>query len=114
MYQTVGQDAIQLVAQALDVPIYRTIISGSAVEQGSEYGDRSSSAQGVKGDETEDLFNLLSTVKVSGTRFAVMHLAHSIFSVPPSRYPRCLCRSDPLKLSEGEGGSCVSYGLSPK
>lgn len=64
MYQTVGQDAIQLVADALDVPLYRGIISGQAIEQGSEYGDRTSSTRGVVGDETEDLFKLLSNVKV--------------------------------------------------
>ncbi|KAF8640150.1 hypothetical protein AX17_001386 [Amanita inopinata Kibby_2008] len=64
MYQTVGQDAIELIANALEVPLYRRIISGSAVEQGSEYGTRTHIAA-VEGDETEDLFALLSTVKVS-------------------------------------------------
>ena len=66
MYQTVGQDAIEVVAEALDVPLYRRVISGDAVNQGSEYGARS--AQGsaeLKGDETEDLYELLSTVLVS-------------------------------------------------
>lgn len=66
LYQTVGQDAIEFVAQALDVPLYRRVISGAAVEQGSEYGGREpSQASGVSGDETEDLYALLSTVKVS-------------------------------------------------
>lgn len=64
MYQTVGQDAIELVARALDVPLYRRVISGHAVEQGSEYGSRSG-ASGISGDETEDLHALLSTVKVT-------------------------------------------------
>ncbi|KAF9268107.1 hypothetical protein L218DRAFT_984324 [Marasmius fiardii PR-910] len=62
LYQTVGQDAIELVAKALEVPLYRKTIVGSAVEQGSEYGTRSSS-DGVQGDETEDLYDLLVTVK---------------------------------------------------
>ncbi|KAJ6539476.1 hypothetical protein B0H19DRAFT_361581 [Mycena capillaripes] len=62
MYQTVGQDAIELVARALDVPLYRRVISGHALEQGSEYGARNS-ASGMAGDETEDLHALLSTVK---------------------------------------------------
>ncbi|KAJ7276529.1 hypothetical protein B0H12DRAFT_1085801 [Mycena haematopus] len=62
MYQTVGQDAIELVARALDVPLYRRVISGHALEQGSEYGDRHN-ANGRTGDETEDLHVLLSTVK---------------------------------------------------
>lgn len=66
MYQTVGQDAIELVAQALDVPLYRRIISGDAVQQGPEYGGRSANeAGGVQGDETEDLYELLVQVLVS-------------------------------------------------
>lgn len=52
-------------ARALDVPLYRRVISGGAVEQGSEYGGRNAKdAGGVVGDETEDLFSLLETVKV--------------------------------------------------
>ncbi|KAJ7180235.1 hypothetical protein C8R43DRAFT_1093586 [Mycena crocata] len=62
MYQTVGQDAIELVARALDVPLYRRVISGQALEQGSEYGARNVSS-GIAGDETEDLYALLSIVK---------------------------------------------------
>ncbi|KAH8105926.1 hypothetical protein BXZ70DRAFT_998103 [Cristinia sonorae] len=66
MYQTVGQDAIELVAQALDVPLYRRVITGIAVNMGSEYGSRTASEnKGIKGDETEDLFELLSAVKSS-------------------------------------------------
>lgn len=66
MYQTVGQDAIEYVAQALDVPLFRRIISGTAVDLSSEYGSRSVSSNGAKdGDETEDLYELLRTVKVN-------------------------------------------------
>lgn len=66
LYQTVGQDAIEFVSQALDVPLYRRIISGAAVEQGPEYGDRIHAENGgVLGDETEDLYALLSAVKVN-------------------------------------------------
>ncbi|KAF9008948.1 hypothetical protein BDQ17DRAFT_1398065 [Cyathus striatus] len=63
LYQTVGQDAINLIAQALEVPLYRQVIKGTAVEQGSHYGDREDAVKGTEGDETEDLFTLLSTVK---------------------------------------------------
>ncbi|KAI0324962.1 hypothetical protein GY45DRAFT_1330987 [Cubamyces sp. BRFM 1775] len=64
LYQTVGQDAIEFVGQALDVPLYRRVISGAAVEQGGEYGGRDpAQSGGVRGDETEDLYELLSTVK---------------------------------------------------
>ncbi|KAG8734393.1 hypothetical protein FRC11_002335 [Ceratobasidium sp. 423] len=69
MYQTVGQDAIELVAEALGVPLLRRTIHGSAVEQGGEYGDRAGKADresdGVNGDETEDMFALLSEVKAA-------------------------------------------------
>jgi diphthine-ammonia ligase len=68
MYQTVGQDAIELVAGALGVPLFRRAIQGSAIEQGGEYGDRGGKAdrtsEGVDGDETEDMFTLLAEVKV--------------------------------------------------
>ncbi|EGO27827.1 hypothetical protein SERLADRAFT_360402, partial [Serpula lacrymans var. lacrymans S7.9] len=64
LYQTVGQDAIEFVARALEVPLYRKIITGAAIEQGSEYGGRSAKdGGGIEGDETEDLYNLLSDVK---------------------------------------------------
>ncbi|KZW04104.1 hypothetical protein EXIGLDRAFT_15336 [Exidia glandulosa HHB12029] len=64
LYQTVGQDAIDLVAQALDVPLYRRVIEGAAIELGNEYGGRTrQDASRVEGDETEDLYDLLSNVK---------------------------------------------------
>lgn len=69
MYQTVGQDAIEFVARALEIPLYRRIIAGRAVEQRSEYGGREAqNSSGVQGDETEDLLNLLLTVKVETKR----------------------------------------------
>ena len=65
LYQTVGQDAIEFVARALEVPLYRRVISGSALAQGSEYGGRNAEDRGgVEGDETEDLYALLAEVKV--------------------------------------------------
>ncbi|KAH9077328.1 hypothetical protein EDB83DRAFT_2645725 [Lactarius deliciosus] len=64
LYQTVGQDAIQFVARALGVPLYRRVIGGSALAQGSEYGGRNAEDRGgVDGDETEDLYALLADVK---------------------------------------------------
>lgn len=68
LYQTVGQDAIEYIGQALGVPLYRRVISGSAIETGLDYGTRvgvsESQEQNVDGDETEDLFSLLQDVKV--------------------------------------------------
>ncbi|KAA1069561.1 hypothetical protein PGT21_028129 [Puccinia graminis f. sp. tritici] len=65
LYQTVGQDGIHLVAEALRLPLYRQTIKGTPVELGSEYGSRchKSLMKGVEGDETEDMYNLLNRVK---------------------------------------------------
>jgi diphthine-ammonia ligase len=64
----VGQDAIEFVARALDVPLYRRVIGGTALAQDSEYGSRNAEERGgVNGDETEDLYALLSDVKVMKT-----------------------------------------------
>jgi diphthine-ammonia ligase len=62
MYQTVGQDAVALVAQALGVPLYRRVIQGNPVEQAAEYGLKSAGGGGIAGDETEDLHALLCNV----------------------------------------------------
>lgn len=65
MYQTVGQDAIQYVAEALDVPLYRRVIRGTAVNISSEYGSRDAKSNAsLSGDEIEDLYALLLAVKV--------------------------------------------------
>lgn len=71
MYQTVGQEAIGLIAKCLDVPLYRRVISGGAVDQGLDYGDRGR-LRGVEGDETEDLYTLLSEVKVAVSRHILL------------------------------------------
>lgn len=71
MYQTVGHDAVHLVAAAMGLPLYRREIKGTAVNQRSEYGSRapSSSSSGTHGealdDETEDLYHLLRDVKAA-------------------------------------------------
>lgn len=58
MYQTVGHQGINLYADAMDLPLYRETISGSAVDQGKNYNP-------TENDEVEDLYRLLSRVKVS-------------------------------------------------
>ncbi|XP_056624487.1 LOW QUALITY PROTEIN: diphthine--ammonia ligase [Triplophysa dalaica] len=56
MYQTVGHQAVDLYAEALDLPLYRRIIEGSSLDTGREYSQRD-------GDEVEDLYHLLQLVK---------------------------------------------------
>lgn len=64
MYQTVGQDAIEIVAAAMDLPLVRRVIQGTALEQRADYGSRET-LNSVLGDETEDLYCLLQDVLVS-------------------------------------------------
>lgn len=57
MYQTVGHNAIDLYAQAMDLPLYRGTIQGSSVDQGKVYTENQQ-------DEVEDLYKLLNNIKV--------------------------------------------------
>ncbi|XP_042357279.1 diphthine--ammonia ligase isoform X2 [Plectropomus leopardus] len=56
MYQTVGHQAIQLYAEAMDLPLYRRTIQGSSLDTGRNYSV-------TEGDEVEDLYELLRIVK---------------------------------------------------
>lgn len=57
MYQTVGHDGISLYSQSMGLPLYRRSISGQAVIQDKDYSP-------TEGDEVEDLFSLLTEIKV--------------------------------------------------
>lgn len=57
MYQTVGQDVLELQAKALNVPLYQRVIRGKPVNQAMEYNSP------VVGDEVEDLYELLSDIR---------------------------------------------------
>ena len=59
MFQSVGSHAIDYIAQSMDVPLFRMPITGKSVSIGHDYTE-------TVGDEVEDLFNLLSLVKVNG------------------------------------------------
>lgn len=76
MYQTVGHDAVHLVAQAMGLPLYRQTITGKALNQSSIYGRRKPSTSQISNqasaenipqeedhDETDDLLSLLLQVK---------------------------------------------------
>ncbi|MGH0154168.1 UNVERIFIED_CONTAM: hypothetical protein FKN15_052342 [Acipenser sinensis] len=56
MYQTVGHQAIDLYAEAMDLPLYRRTIVGTSLDIGREYSE-------CDGDEVEDLYHLLKLVK---------------------------------------------------
>ncbi|XP_061600249.1 diphthine--ammonia ligase isoform X2 [Cololabis saira] len=56
MYQTVGHQAIELFAEAMDLPLYRRTIEGSSLDTSRNYTE-------TEGDEVEDLYQLLHLVK---------------------------------------------------
>ncbi|XP_043553952.1 diphthine--ammonia ligase isoform X2 [Chiloscyllium plagiosum] len=56
MYQTVGHEAIDLYSEAIGLPLYRHTIQGSSLAIGRNYNK-------CEGDEVEDLYHLLKTVK---------------------------------------------------
>ncbi|XP_061699064.1 diphthine--ammonia ligase isoform X2 [Syngnathoides biaculeatus] len=56
MYQTVGHQAIELFAEAMDLPLYRRTIQGSSLDTSRDYRE-------TEGDEVEDLYQLLRLVK---------------------------------------------------
>ncbi|XP_034051547.1 diphthine--ammonia ligase [Thalassophryne amazonica] len=56
MYQTVGHQAIDLYAEAMELPLYRRIIQGSSLDTSRTYSM-------TEGDEVEDLYHLLHLVK---------------------------------------------------
>jgi diphthine-ammonia ligase len=58
MYQTVGHMGIEMLAEAMELPLYRKITSGLTTQKGKNY-------EPTEDDEVEDLFELLKQVKVS-------------------------------------------------
>ena len=56
MFQTVGQDAVHLIAQALGLPLFQRTIRGTPVDTALSYFGQ------VAGDETEDLAALIDDV----------------------------------------------------
>jgi len=58
MYQTVGHMGVELYAEAMGLPLFRQNTDGKAVRQEKDYTPTAD-------DEVEDLFTLLSRVKVS-------------------------------------------------
>ena len=57
MFQTVGHHAIDMYAEAMEIPLYRRTIEGSSVAQEKDYRETAE-------DEVEDLYALLKQVKV--------------------------------------------------
>jgi len=62
MYQTVGASIIPLYASALNLPLYRQPISGSAINTSRDYSVSKSTTSNSDSDETESLLPLLAQV----------------------------------------------------
>ena len=71
MYQTVGHDAIDFYADCMGLPMFRRAINGKSTVQSSDYTP-------TDGDEVEDLYLLLSDVKVSVSRVFTPHRRASV------------------------------------
>lgn len=56
MYQSVGHEAIDLIAEALDLPLFKQETFGRSIQQGKTY-------EPSKDDEVEDLYELLKKIK---------------------------------------------------
>lgn len=69
MYQTVGHQAIDLYAEAMDLPLYRRTIHGSSLDISRSYSE-------TEGDEVEDLYELLHLVKVG---LSVSHFPNATY-----------------------------------
>lgn len=57
MYQSVGFEAISLIAESMELPLYTCQTEGKSNHIGSSYEPEDSN------DEVEDLFNLLKSIK---------------------------------------------------
>lgn len=77
MYQTVGHQAIDLYAEAMDLPLYRRTIQGSSLDTSKNYTK-------TDGDEVEDLYELLHLVKVGAVVLSGLLSLISLMSA-------CLC-----------------------
>lgn len=60
MYQTVGVEVTPLVAEAMELPLYRRQLTGTSVNQELYY---EKSGDAAANDEVEDLYELLVQVK---------------------------------------------------
>jgi len=61
MYQTVGHQGIEKLAEAMGLPLYRRQTKGQSIQRGKQYIPK---LDGIgDGDEVEDLYELLKTTK---------------------------------------------------
>lgn len=100
MYQTVGHDAVHAIATALDVPLYRAEIRGTALNQGAVYGEQDPTKECVSSleDETEDLYRLLLRVKEKHPDIEGVSVGAILSNYQRVRVEHVCCRPD-LRLA---------------
>ncbi|KAJ1966864.1 hypothetical protein IWQ62_002202 [Dispira parvispora] len=59
LFQTVGYDAVPMIAECMELPLYRRVIHGKPLKQTLDYNEV------VTDDETEDLYELMKEVKAN-------------------------------------------------
>ncbi len=99
MFQTVGHEGVTLYAEAMDLPLYRAPTLGQSRSREMEY-------QPCEGDEVEDLYQLLKTVKVCGCGQSVS----MVMAVCVTGGGRCGCSvewSHAVQLPATSGGEHV-------
>lgn len=75
MYQTVGHQGIEFIAQAMELPLFRRETMGKSNQTEKHYVPQ-------ENDEVEDLFDLLTQVKVSSSGNSPHHIATMYLSDP--------------------------------
>lgn len=64
MFQTVGHNVVSAIAECMEVPLFRGELHAIAAQKTLEYND-AIKQQNTNVDEVEELYALLSNVKVS-------------------------------------------------
>lgn len=79
MYQTVGHQGIEMLAEAMELPLFRKTTSGLTTQMGKNY-------EPTEDDEVEDLYALLKQVKVSATIDTASIVLLTIFTISRIRF----------------------------
>jgi diphthine-ammonia ligase len=93
MYQTVGHEGVELIAEAMELPLFRQTTEGRALHKGKLYAE-------TEDDEVEDLFHLLRKVKV--VRLFDFTILLSIYAAIGRRilhHSVLVCTSEPNHLN---------------
>lgn len=97
MYQTVGHQAIEMIAKALDKPVFRAEITGTTKNKDLNY-EISSTDEGIETDEVEQLYCLLRDIR---EKHNIQFDAISVGAIASSyQKSRCenICRRLNLKM----------------